>query len=96
MSDRQQETFFDSPLMPEEFWCWTVEWRFLPPEKDGEGGKWHLVMRPNHFRQERNAVSRGEALMEEFKAAARLKMLEIRVVPKYIGYVPPADETWIV
>jgi len=82
--------------MPEEFWCWTVEWRFLPLEKDGEEGKWHLVRRPNHFRQEGDAVSQGQALREEFKDAVRLKMLEIRVVPKYIAYVPSDDETWIV
>ena len=56
---------------------------------------WTTVRRPNHFRKEADAVKRCEELAVAFKRAMELKLVEFRAVPKYVGYVPPEDESWI-
>jgi len=96
-----QQTLFNPNDQPEENWAYVVERRFLVGAVgtndafDGTCGHWYTVPRPNHFRLEANAVLRAHELMTEFKRAWELKLVEFRVVPKYVGYVPPADEVWI-
>lgn len=91
---KRQDTFFDSNEMPENEWAWIVEKKFIFPALPGEC-EWRIVPRPNHFRKESDAVKRAEDLNGEFHRAYELKLVEFRVVPKYIGYVPGEDETWI-
>jgi hypothetical protein len=47
------------------------------------------------FRREASAVARAEELSVEYKRGIELDLIEFRVVPKYIGYVPDQDEAWI-
>ena len=99
---KRQDTFFNPKDQPEEFWAYVVEAWYCRDMLDAMGRdprerpEWETVPRPNHFRLEANAVKRAEALALEFKRAMELKLLELRVVPKYIGYFPPNDESWIV
>jgi hypothetical protein len=57
---------------------------------------WENAQRPNHFRREANAVKRAEELVRTFKRGYDLKMFEIRITPKYLGYLPDESEKWIV
>lgn len=98
---KRQGTFFDSNEMPPENWAWVVEWQvdqsiaeFLClSERDPN--VWQTVPRPNHFRLEQHAVDRVVELTKEFKRPVELKMVKFRFAAKYVGYVPPEDETWI-
>jgi hypothetical protein len=93
---KRQTTFFLDNTMPDENWGWVVEFRYLDPEIGDGKGEWECPPRPNHFRLEANAAARVVELSNQFKDAIRLKMVEFRFQPKYLGYVPPEDETWIV
>lgn len=101
MPRKTQETFFDAGEMPEENWAYVVEVWYHRDMLDALGRdprdrpEWETVKRPNHFRTEASAVTRAEELALEFKRAAELKLVEFRVSPKYVGYVPPKDESWI-
>lgn len=95
---KRQGTFFDSNAMPPENWAWVVEKRFLAPELDVDPdnpAQWMTVPRPNHFRVEQHAVDRVAELAKDFKDAIKMKLVEFRFSAKYVGYVPPEDETWI-
>ena len=102
MSERITQTFFDVNYMPEENWAYVVEVRWSRDMLDALGRdprsepEWETVKRPNHFRLEKNAVKRAEELAREFSRGLAMKLVELRVSPKYIGYVPPEDERWIV
>lgn len=97
----KQGTFFNPNDQPEENWAYVVEQKFARELADAMGRdprdplEWESVKRPNHFRLEANAVARVEELMKEFVWACKLKMIEFRWTPKYVGYVPPEDEAWI-
>jgi hypothetical protein len=94
----KQETFFDAHMMPEENWAYIVERKFLPPMLDMNPSclpDWVLHSKPNHYRSEASARLRMDNLKIEFNDAIKFGLIEFRVVPKYIGYVPPEDEVWI-
>lgn len=98
-----QATFFDTNEMPEEFWVWVVEIKWTDSAMRDALGRdprdpieWENVTRPNHFRLETNAVKRAEEIIAQFKRGAELKLFELRISPKYLGYKPDADERWII
>jgi hypothetical protein len=97
--EKRQLTFFDANEMPEQNWAYVVERKMCQYAADftleGMPDTWETVPRPNHFRKEENAVARAEELAVQFKRAVTLKLVEFRVSPKYVGYVPPKDEVWI-
>jgi hypothetical protein len=101
MPRKIQETFFNAGEMPEKNWAYVVEVWYHRDMLDALGRdprerpEWETAKRPNHFRTEAGAVARAEVLTREFKRPIQLGLVEFRVVPKYIGYVPPADERWI-
>jgi hypothetical protein len=93
----KQETFFDAHMMPEENWAYIVEQRV--PDSIADEARlfkgWVIVDRPNHFRTGEKALTRLRGLEERWKETIAKGFLELRVVPKYVGYVPPEDEVWI-
>lgn len=73
-------------------WCAVVECRM----NDGIWSDWVSDWEhPSHFRSESSAWARLEARQIVEKVKIRLGILEFRVIPKYLGYVPGRDETWI-
>ena len=99
---KKQQTLFDPNEMPPENWAWVVELKFDRGMLDAMGRDprepivWETVKRPNHFRVEANAVARVQELMKEFSRGVEMGLVQFRFEPKYVGYVPPEDETWIV
>jgi len=98
-----QQTLFNPNDQPECNWAYVVELKWTDAAMRDALGRdprspveWETAKRPNHFRLESNAVLRAEALVREFKRAVEMRLVEFRVVPKYVGYVPPQDESWIV
>lgn len=100
-----QARLFNTNEQPTRHWCFFVEYRIqeivqAPPEYKvdvlGFMGDWGVVVRPNHFRTEEGAAARVEELKAENKRPVSLGLIEFRVVPKYLGYVPDDDEAWIV
>jgi hypothetical protein len=102
VSERKiQQTLFDSREMPTENWAWVVEFQYNREMMDANGRDpreplhWESVPRPNHFRLETNAVKRVQELSVEYAKYIKMGLVQFRFEPKYVGYVPPEDETWI-
>lgn len=93
----RQQQLFATNEMPESHWGWVVDYRLRCMLGDdlSTWSEWGCAPRPNHFRSEAGAKARVAEMMEEYGQGFRLSLLEIRVVPKYLGYVPPPDEAWI-
>jgi hypothetical protein len=73
----------------EDFWCYVVQYRVATAEGGWE--EWSSDRPPSHFRTEAGAKERLAARMKEFDTP----LLELRVTPKWLGYIPDADEKWI-
>lgn len=73
----------------EDFWSFVVQHRVAKAEGGWES--WEIDTRPAHFRREADAVERCEARRKEIESP----LLEFRVVPKWLGFIPDADEVWI-
>lgn len=96
----RQDVFFDSQDQPPEKWAWVVLYRLkdFGPKLDAEGewSEWATANpRPNHFRSRWGAETRIAGLILEHERKIRLGLVEFKVEPKYIGYVPGKDESWI-
>lgn len=97
-----QQFLIDPNDQPEENWAYVVEQKLGRDLADAMGRDpreeldWETVKRPNHFRLEANAVARAEDLVKEFAWGVKFNQIIFRVSPKYVGYVPPADESWII
>lgn len=100
----RQKTFFSADDYPAQNWAWVLQVRYVNLEYDGvkidpnEFSEWktypHQPGEVSHFRNELRAHA---ALAERIKLHERkihLRLLELRVEPKYIGYVPE-NEAWI-
>lgn len=101
--EKLQTTFFNPNEQPPEHWAWIVEVFYSREMMDGLGRdpqeppRWECFpLRPNHFRREDVAHERRLGLIEEYKHYITLGIIDFRVSPKYIGYIPPEDEVWIV
>jgi len=77
------------PGEKEAFWCYVVQHRVAKAEGGWE--PWESDTRPAHFRREADAVERCEARCREMAST----FIEFRVAPKWLGYIPDADEQWI-
>ena len=102
MERHRQETFFDVNDQPTQNWCWIVEQKFSREMLDAMGrdptipAAWEIGKCPSHFRTEARAIERAEGLAQECVYGIKQGLVEFRVVPKYIGYVPAKDESWII
>jgi hypothetical protein len=88
---RQTEIFTMTDWAGEkdEFWCYVVQHRVALAEGGWE--PWESDTRPAHFRREADAVARCQSRRREVESP----LLEFRVAPKWLGYIPDADEKWI-
>lgn len=83
----------------EELWCFVVQHRVAKAEGGWEA--WESDTRPAHFRRETDAIVRCRARETEMNMIGgpcrlgQAPLLEFRVAPKWLGYVPDADEKWI-
>jgi hypothetical protein len=100
---KQQELLFNTSEHPEKHWCWAIEFRLsyfrntvAHPEGEYLWGDWGAVVRPNHYRKESAARARVEELKAEHVRPRHLDVVEFRIEPKYLGYIPDMDEAWIV
>ena len=73
----------------EHLWCYVVQHRVAKAEGGWE--PWESDTRPAHFRTEEGATERCEARRREIESP----LLQFRVAPKWLGYVPDGDEKWI-
>jgi hypothetical protein len=96
----RQDTFFDSQDQPPQNWAWIILWRIkdFGPTLDaaGEWCEWATDPdRPNHFRSQAGAEQKIAKRIIELARKIKLGLVELKIEPKYIGYVPGKDETWI-
>ena len=82
-------TATDYAQAQEEFWCYVVQHRVAKAEGGWE--PWESDTRPAHFRRESDAVERCDQRRKEIESP----LWEFRVAPKWLGYIPDADEVWI-
>lgn len=90
--ERYQTEIFtatDYAQAQEEFWCFVVQHRVAKAEGGWE--PWESDTKPAHFRRESDAVERCDQRRKEIESP----LLEFRVAPKWLGYIPDADEVWI-
>lgn len=73
----------------EDFWCYVVQYRVARAEGGWE--PWASDRPPSHFRREADAHERMRAREKDFDTP----LLQLRVAPKWLGYIPDADEVWI-
>lgn len=97
MMDRskRQDTLFDLHFMPTSHWGWIVEYRLLTYDSAPLWSEWGTAPRPNHFRSEQGANDRVVEMKETHIRPSNLGIIEFRVSPKYLGYIPDSDEAWI-
>ena len=91
-----QNAFFSIHEMPEQNWAYAIECR-LGDQGPIEAAEWMLYRTGGvcHFRSEAGALERLQELNDDNCRSIALKVIEFRVVPKYVGYVPDKDEAWI-
>lgn len=89
---RQTEIFTatDWSQGQEHLWCYVVQHRIV--HLSG-WEPWESDTKPAHFRREADAIERMTARRREIDSP----LIEFRVAPKWLGYVPDADadEKWI-
>lgn len=73
----------------EHLWCYVVQHRVAVAEGGWE--KWESDTRPSHFRTEAGAIER----MQQRRCEMDTPLIEFRVAPKWLGYIPDGDEQWI-
>jgi hypothetical protein len=95
----RQESFFDVNDQPTENWAWVVLYRirqYGPTIPDGIWMDWtNIMQRPNHFRSRLGAERRIAQVVLENKQNVKAGLIQYKIEPKYIGYVPSKDEAWI-
>lgn len=100
----RQKTFFSADDFPAQNWGWVLEVRYANLDYDGVRldpepfGKWGTYPpQPGEVSHFRNELRAHAALQERQKLHERkmqMGLLELRVEPKYLGYVPE-NEAWI-
>ncbi len=101
MENLKQATFFSAEDYKSENWCWIVEIRYENQEYGvhiaaAPWSEWCIHPgRPNHYRSELRAHEVLQTLQAQYKRKIELGLVELRVEPKYIGYIPGSGETWI-
>lgn len=97
----RQESLFDANDQPPENWAWVVLFRIVSygPSYDQPAGEWSDWSpdwdRPNHFRSREGAERKIAKRALELEREIKLGIIELKIEPKYIGYVPGKDEAWI-
>jgi len=81
-------------MMSSAKWVWRVSIRFWMDDVT-EWSDWTADFEfPNHFRTWENARDRMNARMKRETKKIELGILEFRLDPKYIGYIP-GEESWL-
>lgn len=98
-SDLFQDTFedVDRGLQQGPHWCYVVMVRVYGNELIPDyWSQWITdFKRPNHFREYEAAVARMIHRRHEEHRKFVLGLIEFKVEPKYLGFVPAEDEAWI-
>ena len=78
-------------------WCYVVMYRASVNELIPDSwSQWVTdFVRPNHFRSIEDAYGRMSYRINEEDRKVKLGLLEFKVEPKYLGFVPAKDEAWI-
>lgn len=104
----RQKTFFTAEDFPAQNWAWVLEYRYANLDHDGVRldpapfSEWRTFLRssnpkdkkPSHFMNELRAHTVLQECQAQFERKIQMGLVEFRVEPKYIGYVPE-NEAWI-
>jgi len=95
-----QEEFEDVTLGLRQgvHWCYVVMYRVSVNELIPDSwSQWVTdFVRPNHFRTADAAYERMKYRINEEQRKVDLGLMQFKVEPKYLGFVPAKDEAWIV